>query len=74
MYPDQNNDNFFMTQLTNKKLTVSDGGTVINTVTGKEIGSYNGGFKRIGMRDTESDTIRLIQVHRLLWLAFQPFL
>ena len=64
------NDRFFLKQLANNKLSVSINGIVTNNVTRKQIGSFNGKFKRVGMKDFDSDIIRVIQAHRLLWLAY----
>lgn len=71
MKPDLENDMFFLKKVRNNEILVYEDGKVINNKTKRKLGSNpNGGYIRIGFKDYEINKIRLIQVNRLVWLAF----
>lgn len=71
MIPSVENDKWFLNKVHEGVLSVSDNGGVINNITGRKIGSFNIDYYKIGMKDFESNKIRLIQVHRLVWLVYK---
>jgi hypothetical protein len=63
-------DKWFLNKIKNKEISVKKNGEVFNNSTGRKIGSSQGDYIRIGVKDHEKNKIMIILAHRLVWIAF----
>jgi hypothetical protein len=69
-YANLEKDKWFLEQIEDGFLKVDKDGTVTNLVTNKVIGSSQGEYVRIGVKDHIDNKINIILAHRLVWIAF----
>lgn len=66
------NDKWFKQLVKSGKLAVSKQGKVLNTSTGRYIGTTgSGGYPKISIQDPATKQIKSMQIHRLVWIIYR---